>query len=188
MTPRSGLSLFELLVALALLALIATGLVGALGLAVNVWERSAAISASTEEIALRSRLRIWLRQATPTSRLAPFPVRFAGQTDGFTFVTLSETPFAPEAAALRIGVTASGNTLTLTAQAIDDDGSGLSQIDGILAENITPRFSYYSKTANPPVWQETWDDTAQLPDLVRIQAPEGSTPEWPDFVVKLLLQ
>jgi len=185
MTSRSGLSLFELLVALALLALIATGLAGALGMAVNVWDRSANLVASAEEVALRSRLRIWLRNATPPTRLTPFPAKFIGSPDGLSFVTLSDTPFSPEAAALRVTVTASGRSLSLTAQSIDDEGATISNIEGILAEDISPRFSYYAPDTDPPDWQDTWENTAHLPALVRIEAPEGSVPEWPDFVVRL---
>ncbi|MEQ6204729.1 prepilin-type N-terminal cleavage/methylation domain-containing protein [Sulfitobacter sp. HNIBRBA2951] len=187
MNSRSGLSLFELLVALALLAMIATGLAGALGLAVSVWDRSATISASAEEIALRSRLRIWTRQAIPPSRLTPIPAQFVGHTDGFSFFTLSETPFAPDAAALRVSVTTSGTQILMTAQSIDDEGAEVSRVEGILATGISPRLSYYSDTASPPGWQDTWEDTSRLPTLVRIEAPDGSAPDWPDFVVRLRL-
>ncbi len=188
MNSRSGLSLFELLVALALLALIATGLAGALGLAVNVWDRSTTLSTSAEEVALRSRLRIWTRQAIPPSRLTPFPAQFVGNTDGFSFVTLSETPFAPDAAALRVSVAVSGTQMSLTAQSIDDEGAEIRRIEGLLATEITPRFSYYADTDELPNWRDTWEDTSHLPTLVRIEAAEGSTPDWPDFVVRLVLE
>ena len=188
MNARSGLSLFELLVALALLALITAGLAGALGMAVRVWDRAAGLYALSEEIALRGRLRSWLEQATPPTRLTPFPAGLTGSADGLSFVTLAETPFAPDAAALRVTVSREGDRLTLLAETLDDEGTTLSRIEGPLARGIAPRFAYYDDMAQPPAWRDSWENTDTLPALVRITAEEGSTPDWPDFVVRPVLR
>jgi type II secretory pathway pseudopilin PulG len=56
MNSRAGLSLFELLLALALLAFVAAGLAAAFGLGVRLNDRTAALSDDASEIALRLRL------------------------------------------------------------------------------------------------------------------------------------
>ncbi len=187
-TRRSGLSLFELLIALALLAFIAVALASSFSLGSRLFVKSTRIAALSDEYALRSRLRSWLSSATPPSLLAGFALNFEGQSDRLTFVTLTPTPFVPDAAGLSVSVTSTGNTLTLTATAFDDDGKELSQYTGLLADNAPNiRFSYYLSSGETPGWQNEWTETARLPDLVRITVGEGSQPEWPEFTVKLLM-
>ena len=187
-TRQSGLSLFELLIALALLAFIAVALASSFSLGSRLFVKSTQIAALSDEYALRSRLRGWLTSATPPSLLAGFSLNFEGQSDGLTFVTLTPTPFAPDAAGLSVSVKSTGNTLTLTAITFDDDGKELSQYTGLLAGNAPDiRFSYYLSTGETPGWQNEWTKTARLPDLVRITMGEGSQPEWPEFTVKLLM-
>ncbi len=187
-TRRSGLSLFELLIALALLAFIAVALASSFSLGSRLFVKSTRIAALSDEYALRSRLRNWLSAATPPSLLTGFALNFEGQSDKLTFVTLTPTPFAPDAAGLSITVTSTEKTLSLTAIAFDDDGKELSQYTGMLTNNAPDiRFSYYLSTGETPGWRNDWSETARLPDLVRITAGEGSQPEWPEFTVKLLM-
>jgi len=182
---RSGLSLFELLIALALLALLTAGLAAALNIGTSLYSRTANIGALAEEIAMRSRLRRWLSAATPPAVLAPFPTAFGGNLSAFEFITLVDTPFAPEAAALHVSVAFLGKSLTLTATTIGDDGESLTRYEHILARDIEQvEIAYFDALAEPPVWQDHWNDTTRLPDLVRITAAPGSTPEWPEFTVR----
>ena len=187
-TRQTGLSLFELLIALALLAFIAMALASSFSLGGRLFVKSAQIAALSDELALRSRLRGWLGAATPPSLLTGFALKFEGKSDQLTFVTLTPTPFAPDAAGMAITVTAAGNTLSLTAVAFDDDGKELSRYSGVLADDATQvTFSYYLAEGEDSGWQNTWSDTARLPDLVRIEMSEGSEPSWPEFTVSLLM-
>lgn len=187
-TSQSGLSLFELLIALALLAFISATLASSFSLGSRLFVKSTQIAALSDELALRARLRGWLSAATPPSLLTGFELNFEGRSDGLTFVTLTPTPFAPDAAGLTITVTASDNTLFLTAIAFDDDGEEISSYSGLLAENAQQlKFSYYAAKEKELGWQESWTSTASLPDLVRIEMGEGSQPDWPEFSVRLLM-
>lgn len=187
-TSQSGLSLFELLIALALLAFISAALASSFSLGSRLFVKSTQIAALSDELALRSRLRRWLSTATPPSLLTGFALKFEGQSDGLTFVTLTPTPFAPDAAGLTINVAISDKTLSLTAIAFDDDGKKISNYSGILAENVTQiKFNYYTVEEEELGWQNSWTNTARLPDLVRIEVGEGSQLEWPEFTVRLLM-
>ena len=101
-TRQTGLSLFELLIALALLAFIAMALASSFSLGGRLFVKSAQIAALSDELALRSRLRGWLGAATPPSLLTGFALKFEGKSDQLTFVTLTPTPFAPDAAGMAI--------------------------------------------------------------------------------------
>ena len=84
---RAGLGLLEVLISLALLALIAGGLSGALGLGLRLNERSQAAVAEQDELALRARLRHWLMTAIPPERITHVPAVFEGAPDVVTFTT-----------------------------------------------------------------------------------------------------
>ena len=160
-TSQSGLSLFELLIALALLAFISAALASSFNLGSRLFVKSTQIAALSDELALRSRLRGWLSAATPPSLLTGFALKFEGQSDGLTFVTLTPTPFAPDAAGLTITVAISDNTLSLTAIAFDDDGVEISSYSGLLAENTAHvKFSYYAVENEELGWQNSWTNAA----------------------------
>lgn len=185
MNLRSGLSLFELLISLALLALLSVGLAAALNVGVQLYARTTSIDDSSEEIALRSRLRHWLTLATPPNVLAPFAPGLVGTSSEFEFVTLAETAFAPEAAGLRVSVTTETGRLKLVVMTLDDHGEALRSYENTLARDASgARFTYFNMQDDPPAWGDTWDDTTRLPDLVRIEIDAGSTPQWPEFTVR----
>jgi len=187
-SSRSGLSILELLVSLALLALIAGGLASSLTLGLRLFERSDTLAETSDTLAVRARLRVYLSQATPPSRLMPIPIAFTGSETEFEFTALNATPFAPEAAALRIRVGRAGNSLEARFITLDHDGNSLNTWLQDLAElNGGLAISYYSANDPDAGWQGTWTNSARLPDLVRIEMDKGSIPEWPEFTVRLRL-
>lgn len=183
MNSRSGLSLFELLVSIALLALIVSGLAGSMDMTMRVYERTKQMPPTTADAALRKRLRFWLNNATPPARLASFPVDFVGTETTLQFTTLNAKSFVPEAAALRITVQVNADTIDMTVAALADDGTKLLSIEEKLAQNITPSLSYYSKNSDSPGWKSAWNIEAILPDLVSITVPAHQQEIWADFVV-----
>lgn len=184
MNKRSGLSLFELLISLALLAIIGIGLAASLKLSINLWKRSTINENSNETVFLRTHLRIWLQNAIPPNRLTSFESSFIGSPSEFTFTTFSHTPFAPDAAAIQITVIAGDKKLSINVKALGDNGQSVEFYRGILSENIDARIEYFSAFTSPPGWQDSWHDDSVLPRLVKISAPAGSSPEWPEFIVK----
>lgn len=186
---KAGLSLLELLVSLALMALIAGGLAGAFGIGTKLWERTFALDEHRTEIALRLRLRGWIEQALPPSRLTPFPADFQGSATGLQFTTLAQTAFAPEAAALIISLQVDDDALILSTQAINDTGEPLwTRKDPLLHDVQTLDFAYLHRDGEALEWRSDWQDSARLPALVKITTGTGTTPAWPDFIVRPRLQ
>jgi hypothetical protein len=186
---RSGLSLLELLLALALLAAIAGGLVGTVGLGIRLNDRTSALAEEHDPLAARRLLRALLQSALPPDRITPFDPGFRGDADGFSFVTLSSRSLAPDAAAIRIAVTVQGSDLVMEVETIPDQGQGRTVLTGLLAtgaESVT--ISYFDQHADPPGWSASWESDARLPDLVRVEIPIGSQPDWPEFTVSTALR
>lgn len=188
-TSTSGLSLLELLVSLALMVLIGIGISGAFGLGIQLWDRTAVLGENAQEIALRGQLRRFLSQALPPERNTPFDAQFSTQEQGFSFVSLAETPFAPNAAAMRLTVSYDRNTLILRTELLNDDAQPFeSWEDNLAISAANVQFDYFDTAGENPAWNSVWTDPDRLPKLVRIRVDEGSVPPWPEFVVRPRLQ
>lgn len=180
---RHGLSLLELLVALALLALIAGGLVGAFGVGTQVFDRARSLGAHQDELAARRQLRSAVVQALPPTRITPFPNSFQGAPDRLQFVTLKDAPYAPDAAAMRFDVVWSGDVLALTVQTLDDTGATRQEWVHTLSSGVQDvSFEFLDTVSDVPEWKPFWSDRADLPTLVRITG-NGGTPRWVEFTV-----
>ncbi len=183
---RRGLSILELLIALALLAVISAALATTTNFGVQLFNRTEELSSDSAEIALRVRLRRWMETAVGPELIAGFPATFSGTHDGMQFLTLAPAPFAPESAALRVILTTQTDSLNLQVDEIDDNGAVLTSHSRVLATGIrNVSFSYYSTDPDTPGWHDTWAADTALPVLVRITADQGSTPSWPEFIVRL---
>lgn len=187
MTPRSGLSVLELLIALAVLALIAVGLSGAMGLGIQVWDRSRALQDTETPVILRQRLRGWIEQASPPSRLTSFATAFKGGPDTLSFVTFAETPFAPDAAALRVQVGQTDGQIVLSYQELEDDGVVLARHSFPMVQADEMRVGYYDADDAERGWQTDWTATHKLPDLIRIEAGPQPRTDWPVLIIETLL-
>ncbi len=177
-----GLSLLELLIALALMAIIAAGLSQSLGLGIRVWETSQRIDEPEEALILRARLRGWIERAEPPNRLLPFDNEFTADQDGFSFLTLAPTPHMPEAAAMRVSITRSPDGLIMMLTYLDDFGEPLETDTRKLSES-EPLFSYFDDAE--PGWVPEWQEKSYLPALVKI---EVDSDDWPEFTVSPLLR
>jgi len=186
MNRRSGLTLLELLISLAILAMIMAAIAGAMGLGLRMLDRSAGLSATADDIALRVRLRGLIEQALPPAQIAPFEVAFKGTPTGFAFTTLSAKGMAPQAAALRVRVTV-GAVIGYEVNLLDDAGTETPFVTATLAtgaQNVD--VEYYDASLSPGQWLPDWPDDARLPALIRITG-EDATPDWPEFTVAPLL-
>lgn len=181
----SGMSLLETMIALAMMALIATALAGTLQLSLRAYGRSADLQKDGPAIARRLQLRRWLTQAAPQALVTSLPKTFEGTSQEMSFLTLASTPFARNAAALRVTVFLQDEALMLRAEAVDDDGEILERFSGPLVEEVNDvTFAYFDVDAVPPDWRRTWAADDGTPDLVRIDIAEGSAPDWPEFTVR----
>jgi prepilin-type N-terminal cleavage/methylation domain-containing protein len=142
MTRRAGLSLFELLIALALLALLSAGLAGALDMTLRLHDRVRATPEASEAAGLRIRLRNWLAAPVSPQRIVPYPTDLIAREDRLEFTTTHARDFAPGAAALRIVLTPQGQDLTMAITALDDDGEPLETYDAKLPGTDPVRFRY----------------------------------------------
>lgn len=169
---------------MALLALIAAGLTGTIGLGIRLNDRTEEVAALHEPLAARRLLRQLLQSAVPPSRITPFDNRFDGGPQGLTFSTLGGRSIAPEAAALRVSVRFEGQALLLVVEAVDDQGGLSSVLDTTLAGAVTgAQILFLDRAADPPSWTDRWEDEDRLPSLVSIRVEPGSEPDWPEFTV-----
>lgn len=176
----------ELLISLGLLALIAAGMVAGLGLGLRVFERGEKIELQATEVTYRLRIRSWLAGAVSPGLDLHFPVSFEGKNNSLEFITLVETPYFPEAAALRVKVLYRDRSLSFVAEAIDDEGSTLGKTEGLLARNVADaQFEYLVSNRSTLEWIPDWSSDKAVPLAVKISAKPGSTPDWPEFVVRL---
>ncbi len=187
-SSRSGFSLLELFVGLALMSLIAVGLSSSFSVAVSLWKRSIAVEATGHDLFLRQHLRRWIAQAArPDVRQVPQAVQnqFVGDELGFSFATRAEFPFQTEASFHRIEVLKRDGQLVLVRLGYGDDGVELTNSSDILndtAEDFT--FSYLAKQGNELSWVSTWE-TESLPVLISISSVSDRS--WPVFIARPLL-
>lgn len=186
MSPRAGLSILELLIALAVLALIAAGLSGAMGLGIQVWDRSRALQDADTPVILRQRLRTWIAQAAPPTRLTNFSTAFSGASSNLSFVTFAETPFAPQAAALRVHLRLEEETLMLIYDELDDNGGTLATHEFPMTQATDLSIGYFDVEDRETGWQSAWTATHKLPDLIRIEAGIAPRTDWPVLIVETL--
>lgn len=173
--------------ALALLALIGVGLAGALQLGTATFVRSQALGVSAHEIAARGQLRRLLTRATSPNLLTHFPKEFSGTDTTLSFVSLASLGFARHSAGIQVNLSEKDGALTMELVLFDDDGTPIETLPYRLAEDVNGfQIRYYSGDPNTGEWVDTWDNTAQLPRLVSIQADPGSIPYWPEFTVELI--
>jgi prepilin-type N-terminal cleavage/methylation domain-containing protein len=185
---RSGLSLFELLIAMALLALIAAGLSGTIGLGLRLNDRTEALAAFHEPLAARRLLRQLLQSALPPNRITPFENRFEDDPNGLSFMTLGGRSLAPDAAALKVSVRVKDQALSLLVEAVDDQGRLSPVLTKTLADAAEgTEILFFDRATDPPNWTDQWDDGDRLPALVSIRIEPGSQPDWPEFTVAPLL-
>jgi Tfp pilus assembly protein PilV len=182
-STTAGVSLLETLVALLMIAMIATLLSAGFGTTTRYWFRSSQATLQVEHALARRDLRNFLEHALPQA--VPNDVRpvFAGRSSELTFLAIlpDGSFWAGDAVEVTLTVTA-----TLRASGTDLDARTPRVWTGRLAsEDIAARVSYWgqAKPDEGARWQAEWDPELGLPDLVRIDfAGDGKVP--PPLIVR----
>jgi general secretion pathway protein J len=194
-----GFTLLELVVALTLLAVMASILYGALGYAGRSWEGGEAKADATAGMRLsHGFLRAQLESQHPMRmrKMPGFPLLFSGSRDEVRF-----------AAALPARISGGGiwyyrlivraeddRSLLVLERALPDvDAAALPGFDkserSILAEDVKEiRVEYFgfdtlAARTTAPTWRERWDDPHRLPLLIRIDVVPKTGAAWPTLLV-----
>jgi general secretion pathway protein J len=199
---QSGMTLVELVVALALLALIVGALAGALGTGLNASAAVEARAGASETLRVaQTALRRHLGQARPAVWRAGAreQIAFAGDAAAVGFVApMPPWPGSGGFYLVRVGLEdrPEGRALVLrrvpTAGERSDFGFAGGSEATVLAEGVAAiRWSYFGVEdgARAPAWRADWRGQRHLPRLVRLdlQFRDSAAPAWPPLVIALKL-
>lgn len=188
-----GFTLVELLVGLALFALISILLAGGLRFGIRAWEVGRERAEPTDEVGLaQNLLRRELGEAA-LQRDDRDASTFAGGPDSVAFAApLPAAAMAGESYAflLQASAVAERTDLALAwkpATAASRPGEG-DVGSAVLLEDIAGiELAYFGATApgRAPVWSSRWNGVAGLPQLIRLRVrfPAGDRRLWPDLFV-----
>ena len=184
MSNRAGFSVLELLIGLALLAVIGAGLAGAMRLGTETYNRAQVLGSDSDYVAARAQLRRFLGRAmVPAAGASDFPTEFTGSRTSFTFTTLVPMGFARDTAGAKITIALDEGTLTALIAPFDDDGRTIQSHTAVLAEDVSHvEFRYFADNQ----WHQRWSGNASLPKLVQIDLDDQTRPYWPEFTVELV--
>ena len=194
--PARGFTLLELLVGMAVFALMAGLVLSGIRLGVKSWNAAAARSTEVDEMrVVHALLRRQLASALPlaTSRAGGWNLVFEGDAESVTFV--SELPGyvsggGVHLVTLELVESGEGKALMMRwrpLHALDSDAPG---DEALLAEHLEGlRAEYFGALSRNalPEWRKSWRDSRTMPRLVKLSLePENGAP-WPDLVVALEL-
>jgi general secretion pathway protein J len=195
-----GFTLLEMIVALALFALMGAVLFGALGTAARSWDGGEAkVAQSSDMRQTQAFLREHLTSQFPQRlrKVVDLPLLFAGSSDEIRYA--AALPARVDEGGVwyfRLAVAKEGERSRLVLDRMLPDLDASSAIDyrdaerSVLAEDIGEiRIQYYGREtgatdASEPTWRDRWDDRQKLPMLVRIEIRPLKGLPWPPLVVE----
>jgi general secretion pathway protein J len=196
----AGFTLLEMIVALALFALMAGVLFGSLRVAARSWDGGEAKAAQTSDIRQTEQfLREHLSSQYPQRlrKVVELPLLFSGSSGEIRYA--AALPARVDDGGVyyfRLVVAKEGDRsrLVLERTLPDLDATGDVSFTGaersVLAEDIEEiRIDYFGPAAGSadavsPTWRDRWDDRQRLPMLVRIDIRPRNGPAWPLLVVE----
>jgi general secretion pathway protein J len=200
--PRStaGFTLIELIIALVLLALIASLMFGSLSLAARSWDGG---EAKAVEVSSMRQAQTFLREQIEAAlplrlkKVAELPLMFAGERDEIRYAA-ALPPRVQEGGAyyFRLAVARNGEKSQLVLERTIPDPSATQAPEftdaehSVLADGIAElHVSYFGRDANAadveaPTWRDRWDDRQRLPLLIRIDVTPTKGAPWPTLVVE----
>ncbi len=193
---KAGFTLVELLVSMAVLALVALTMAAGLRFVVKAIASTNSRREGLEELTLGlSVLRGELERAEPLMVKVGNRelVMFSGLADRLRFANV-EPPYlaGPPYLAYEYSVTIDRDAyrIELRRTPIDPGEPDLAVVEEaeprtILRVPQALRFSYWGRlrSRDPPAWHDEWPPGPRLPDAIRLA--EGEDPGWPDLVVPL---
>lgn len=189
---QAGFTLLELMVAMALLALLGLALAGGMRFGLQAWNRVDAGLDRGEPIALsQALLRRLLEQAMPlpAAGAAPGVIAFAGADSALRFIAmLPERATAPglNEVTLRLEPGDAGASLVLSWQPLGEAGAGTGNRKALLDGVVAGHFRYYGSVADgrPADWQEEWTNARALPRLVALELTfKDGRIVWPPLMI-----
>jgi general secretion pathway protein J len=201
MTSRArGFTLIELMVALVLMAGIASILYGSLALAGRSWDGGEAKADQVSDMrSALTYLRTQLSEQYP-QRMWKTPevqLLFAGEHDEMRYAAvLPERVAGGGVYYFRLAVRRNGDKSQLVQERLIPDPSALQEPEfrdaerSVLADDVADlKVSYFGRDANAaeldaPTWRDRWDDRQRLPLLVRVDVKPVKGAPWPSLLVE----
>ena len=188
---EAGLTLVEMIVALALGALVIAFLGQGTGLIRNFGRLGVAVSAADETLAVRDHLRDTIASALGGDK-GPQRGGFAGVGDTVVF-TVPGDRLLESGAPVRITLAAlpDGDRIALveTRAPLSGGGDPRQRTRRLVTGALAVGFSYFGALSGDaaPSWAGEWTDPEGSPALMRIDVrfPPGDRRRWPPFVVRM---
>jgi general secretion pathway protein J len=192
---QRGFTLIEILVALALMAMIATILITSLQIGGHTWQRVMRAASSTEDIAqaqefLRARLSTLYPDDYAAASIAK-PGFLVSNGESLEFSGAAPESSADGTLRYQIAVSGASGTLEVRSRVDRNDGSGNSSLaftsERLLSHVASMSVHFWLKSDETPGrWVDHWTDTRQVPRLIRVDvgfAPEDNR-RWPPLYVE----
>lgn len=179
-----GVTLLELLVSLAVLALIAVAMASTLNTGRQIWNRTENVGHKTEIAIARQTLRNFLEHVPLPKEAGRAQTYLSGQAGSVTFLSFPETsafdlsePVTVVTLADVVGFRVEGK-LSLGAEAVVRQYL-------LAPPNSFWAFSYFgaSSATGPRTWSDTWQSTFSLPDLIKIEITDAGGQVQPPLTV-----
>ena len=196
----AGFTLVELMIALVLMAGMASILFGSLSLAARSWDGGEAKVLQVSDMrAAQNYLRAQIAAQYPQRlwKAAELPLLFAGERNEMRYAAaLPERVAEGGVYYFRLAVVRTGEKSQLVQERTIPDLAALQEPEfrdterSVLADGIAELvIGYFGRDANAadadePTWRDQWDDRQRLPLLVRIDVKPAKGTAWPTLVVE----
>jgi general secretion pathway protein J len=194
-----GFTLLELMIAMALLALLSSLLYGSLSMSAASWNRGEARAEQSADMRLAFQ---FLRQSLTAQhplrmhKVVEQPLYFQGAHDSLAYAAVIPGRAGGGIYYFRLALADSDNGKSLVLSRVIPDPTALElpSFDhadfSLLARDVAElRVSYFGRDPNAdvsmaPTWRDKWDDKFVLPLMIRIDVVPKSGAPWPSLLVE----